>query len=136
MRGWVEQMTAIMMHVVRYHQFGGPEVLKWSRCHVLTQRRMKYLFASCSGFLDWKIRQGRMPMPVRFPVIPGSAFAGVIESVGKNVTEFATGQEVFGRSSIGSYAEYTIASKDAIALKPASIRFDEASNDCMASVIP
>jgi hypothetical protein len=28
MRGWVEQMTAIMMHVVRYHQFGGPEVLK------------------------------------------------------------------------------------------------------------
>jgi NADPH:quinone reductase-like Zn-dependent oxidoreductase len=85
-----------------------------------------------------------MPMPVRFPVIPGSAFAGVIESVGKNATEFATGQEVFGfgRSSIGSYAEYTIASKDAIALKPASIRFDEAaaisgrSNDCMASVIP
>jgi NADPH:quinone reductase-like Zn-dependent oxidoreductase len=28
MRGWVEQMTAIMMQVVRYHQFGGPEVLK------------------------------------------------------------------------------------------------------------
>jgi NADPH:quinone reductase-like Zn-dependent oxidoreductase len=119
-----------MIKVVRYHQFGGPEVLRLEHVQRPEPKEDEVLvriYAAGVLPIDWKIRQGRVPMPVHFPVIPGSAFAGVIESVGKNVIEFAVGQEVFGRSANGSYAEYTIASKDAIALKPESISFDEAA---------
>jgi NADPH:quinone reductase-like Zn-dependent oxidoreductase len=52
-----------------------------------------------------------------FPYIPGSTFAGVIEEVGENVTTFTKGQAVFGRSSYGTYTEYTTASIEQITLK-------------------
>ena len=123
-------MSESMMEAVRYHEFGGPEVLKIEQVSRPEPKEDEVLVrVHVAGVLpfDWKVRQGLIPMPVRFPVIPGSAFAGVIEKVGANVTEFEVGQAVFGRSSNGSYATYTIATPDKIALKPASIGFDEAA---------
>lgn len=76
--------------------------------------------------IDWKIRRGFFPLPVEFLKIPGSSFVGVIEEVGSNVTAFQKRQKVFGRSEKGTYAEYTIALQESIALIPQSIRFDEA----------
>jgi NADPH:quinone reductase-like Zn-dependent oxidoreductase len=77
--------------------------------------------------IDWKIRKGLFPMPVKFPVIPGTAFAGIIEAVGPDVVGLQIGQEVFGRSTNGTYAEYTTALAESVALKPASISFEEAA---------
>jgi hypothetical protein len=45
--------------------------------------------------------------PASFPYIPGSAFAGVVEEAGPLFTTFQKGQAVFGRSTRGTYAEYT-----------------------------
>ncbi|WP_225986288.1 NADP-dependent oxidoreductase [Psychrobacillus glaciei] len=118
------------MEAVRYSEFGGPEVLKVERVKRPEPKEDEVLVrVHSSGVLpiDWKIRQGWMPMPVHFPVIPGSAFAGVIEKVGASVTEFKVGQEVFGRTSNGSYATYTTVSIDTIALKLESIGFNEAA---------
>jgi len=118
------------MEAVRYSQFGGTEVLKveiMERPEPKEEEVLVRIYASGVLPIDWKIRQGWIPMPVSFPVIPGSAFAGVIEKVGANVTEFIAGQEVFGRTSNGSYANYTTVSTDTIALKPKSIGFDEAA---------
>ncbi|MFF2753702.1 NADP-dependent oxidoreductase [Psychrobacillus sp. NPDC058041] len=118
------------MEAVRYSQFGGPEVLKVERVKRPEPKEEEVLVCiHSSGVLpiDWKIRQGWMPMPVHFPVIPGSAFAGVIEKVGTSVTEFKVGQEVFGRTTNGSYAAYTTVSTSTLALKPKSIGFDEAA---------
>src|SRR5436190_13274377 len=55
----------------------------------------------------------------------GSDFAGVVESVGDGVDDFAPGDEVYGSAS-GSFAEYVLASKS-IERKPANLSFEEAA---------
>ena len=49
----------------------------------------------------------------------------MVEAVGKNVTEFKPGDEVFGGKR-GSVAEYVCVRKDRVALKPANITFEQA----------
>jgi NADPH:quinone reductase-like Zn-dependent oxidoreductase len=57
----------------------------------------------------------------------GVDFAGTVEAVGKNVTQFKPGDEVFGGRS-GAFAEYVCvrADRGGIALKPANITFEQA----------
>lgn len=55
----------------------------------------------------------------------GSDFAGTVEAVGKNVTDFKPGDEVFGGRG-GAFAEYVTVRK-AIAHKPANVTFEEAA---------
>lgn len=57
---------------------------------------------------------------------PGRCLAGTVESVGKNVTGFSPGDEVFGTSE-GSFAEYVAAAPAKLALKPASLSFEQAA---------
>lgn len=69
--------------------------------------------------------------------IPGGDIAGIVEAVGKNVTQFHIGDEVFGDLSAcgwGSFAEYATAPEQALALKPANITFEEAAAAPMAGV--
>ncbi|OIK08890.1 NAD(P)-dependent alcohol dehydrogenase [Bacillus sp. MUM 13] len=69
--------------------------------------------------------------------IPGGDIAGKVEAVGKNVTLFQVGDEVFGDLSScgwGGFAEYAAVPEDALALKPANITFDEAAAAPMAGV--
>jgi NADPH:quinone reductase-like Zn-dependent oxidoreductase len=56
----------------------------------------------------------------------GADFAGTVESVGAGVTEFVTGDDVFGVSG-ASWAEYTAAKATGISRKPASISFGDAA---------
>lgn len=57
---------------------------------------------------------------------PGRCFAGTVESVGKDVTGFSAGDEVFGTSE-GSFAEYVAATPGKLAPKPASLSFEQAA---------
>ena len=66
--------------------------------------------------------------------VPGTDVAGHVESVGKDVTLFQPGDEVFGESvrghqwhNGGAYAEYTSVPEDQLALKPANITFEQAA---------
>jgi NADPH:quinone reductase-like Zn-dependent oxidoreductase len=61
--------------------------------------------------------------------ILGSDIAGRIEAVGKNVTKFQPGDEVYGDLSgrWGGFAEYVCCSPNVLALKPASMSFEEAA---------
>ena len=59
------------------------------------------------------------------PVL-GSDLAGVVEAVGKNVTRFRCGDEVFG-FGMGSFAEYARAKEKTLALKPANLTFEQAA---------
>src|SRR5215472_12490546 len=57
----------------------------------------------------------------------GVDFAGTVEAVGTNVTEFKPGDEVFGGRT-GAFAEYVTVFEDrAVALKPANITFEQAA---------
>ncbi|MGI9596448.1 MAG: alcohol dehydrogenase catalytic domain-containing protein, partial [Acidimicrobiales bacterium] len=58
--------------------------------------------------------------------IPGFDVAGVVEAVGRSVTRFEVGDEVFGNGP-GSFAEYAVAAEDQLAHKPASWSFAEAA---------
>jgi NADPH:quinone reductase-like Zn-dependent oxidoreductase len=82
----------------------------------------------------WHVMTG-LPYPIRLagygfrapknPVI-GSDVAGVVEVVGKNVSRFQPGDEVFGIGK-GSYADYVRARQDKLAPKPANLTFEQAA---------
>ena len=58
--------------------------------------------------------------------ILGGDFAGEVEAVGKNVTQFQVGDAVFGASAnFGAFAEYIAVAQDAIVLKPANMSFEQ-----------
>jgi NADPH:quinone reductase-like Zn-dependent oxidoreductase len=66
--------------------------------------------------------------------VPGTDVAGHVESVGKNVSQFQRGDEVFGETikgyqwtNGGAYAEYVSVPEDSLALKPANITFEQAA---------
>src|SRR5215218_508549 len=82
----------------------------------------------------WHVMAG-LPYPIRLagfgfrapknPVI-GSDVAGVVEGVGKNVSRFRRGDEVFGVGK-GAYAEYVCALEDKLAPKPENLTFEQAA---------
>ena len=57
---------------------------------------------------------------------PGRAFAGTVESVGSDVTEFKPGDEVYGTCD-GSFAEYARVETSMLAAKPANLTFEQAA---------
>src|SRR5438128_962687 len=64
----------------------------------------------------------------------GVDFAGTVEAIGKNVTRFKPGDEVFGGRG-GAFAEYVCRrAEGAIALKPASITFEQAASVNIAGI--
>lgn len=76
--------------------------------------------------VDWKIRSGAMAeiRPVEFPHILGLELAGVVDAVGEGAG-FAVGDEVFGWSDTGTYAEYALATN--VIRKPAGLSWAEAA---------
>ena len=116
---------------IQVHNYGNPDQLKFGQ---ITQPEPKEgevlvrVHAAGVNPMDWKIRSGvaKNFMPQSFPFIPGADFAGVIESVGPDVTAFQVGQEVFG-SAQGTYAQYTLAPVNYTTLKPKTLSFNEAA---------
>lgn len=86
---------------------------------------------------DWHLLRGT-PLPFRlvaglrtpkFKII-GTDIAGSVEAVGRNVTQFRRGDDVFGelsRCGFGAYAEFAAAPETALASKPANLSFEDAA---------
>ena len=119
------------------HRYGGPGVVRVEEIDqpVLTDDRvLVHVRASSLNKADWHQLRGwpRFLRPVtrdgvRRPKSPlfGTDFAGVVEAVGKDVSELHVGDEVFGIRS-GAYAEYVCARKCVVA-KPANLTVEEAA---------
>ena len=67
--------------------------------------------------------------------IPGTDMSGIVESVGKSVTQFRPGDSVFGETIVtqqwtngGAFAEYVSVRQDLLALKPDNITFEQAAS--------
>jgi NADPH:quinone reductase-like Zn-dependent oxidoreductase len=82
----------------------------------------------------WHLMAG-LPYPIRLAgyglrapktPVPGMDLAGVVEAVGKDVTRFRPGDEVFGIGK-GTFAEYARAPENKLAPKPATLTFDRAA---------
>ena len=66
--------------------------------------------------------------------IIGCDIAGRVESIGKNVTQFQAGDEVFGGKGVGGFAEFICIPEDKLALKPANLSFEEAGSVTVAAI--
>ncbi|MET8449698.1 NADP-dependent oxidoreductase [Streptomyces sp. NPDC005209] len=81
--------------------------------------------------VDWKLRGGlRRPGDTGervFPAVFGSEVSGVVEQLGDGVTGFAVGDEVFGNTVAGGYAEYALLAAEVTAHKPARLSFADAA---------
>ncbi|MFF2042559.1 NADP-dependent oxidoreductase [Kitasatospora sp. NPDC058170] len=79
--------------------------------------------------VDHKVRSGAMTalFPVQFPHVPGYEAAGVVEAVGEGVTDVRPGDEVFGRTVAGAYAEHALLDTTELVRRPASLSWEEAA---------
>lgn len=118
------------MRAVRYHEYGGPEVLQVDDVkrpapgdgEVLIEVR-----AASVNPVDTKLREGLFGS-LSLPAIPGGDAAGVVDAVGDGVETFATGDRVFlggvGQLEVGTAAEYVCVSTEKVAHLPAGVSFD------------
>jgi NADPH:quinone reductase-like Zn-dependent oxidoreductase len=129
------------MKAIVYHKYGSPDVLRLEEVQQPTPEDNEVLVkvhAASANAADWHLLRGK-PFLVRLMgfgllrpkhTILGADIAGRVEAVGRNVEQFQPGDEVFGDISEcgwGGFAEYVCVSEKALALKPASMTFEEAA---------
>lgn len=124
------------MKAIVQHRYGLTDQLQLQEVEVPTVGARDVLVRVRAAGVDpgvWHLVTG-MPYLVRLGSglrrprrrIPGMDLAGVVEAVGRDVTRFAPGDEVFGTGK-GSYAEYAVAPARTLAAKPANLSFTQAA---------
>jgi NADPH:quinone reductase-like Zn-dependent oxidoreductase len=134
------------MRAITYTEYGPPDVLQVTEEAKPTPKDDEVLIrirAASVNALDWRLMRGgpyivRILFGLRKPKItrpgrPGRDVAGQVEAVGRNVTQFKPGDEVFG-VCLGAFAEYACAIEDKLALKPANLSFEEAAAVPVAAI--
>jgi NADPH:quinone reductase-like Zn-dependent oxidoreductase len=130
------------MKAVRYCEYGSPDVVKLEDVEKSVPNENQVLIkvraASLNAFDAYVIRDpwlGRLIFGLRKPKDTrlGQDVAGQVEAVGKNVTQFKPGDEVFGTCR-GSLAEYACASERALVMKPPSVPFEQAASVPLAGL--
>ena len=134
------------MKAIVYTKYGPPDVLELREVAKPTPRDDEVLInvqAVSVNRSDWEGLRGK-PLYARIGgllrprhQILGSDVAGRVEMVGRNVRRFRVGDEVFGDilGRLGGFAEYVCARESALALKPASMTFEEAAAIPQGAVI-
>jgi len=83
--------------------------------------------------IDFKIRKGdtKLILPLKFPIMMGNECSGVVVEIGKDVSKFKIGDEVFFRKGkenlAGTWAEYFVEEEKYVALKPKNLTLDQAA---------
>lgn len=117
-----------MVHAIRVHQAGGPEVLSWEAVEVGEpgpgQVRLRQ-HAVGLNYIDVYHRTGLYPQ--RFPFTPGTEGAGVVEAIGPGVTSLRPGDRVAYAGPIGGYAEARLIDSDRLVKLPDDISFEQAA---------
>jgi NADPH:quinone reductase-like Zn-dependent oxidoreductase len=130
--------VASKMKAIVYYEFGSPDVLRLEEVEKPVPNDNQLLIkvrAVSVNPLDWHFMEGTpyIARPLAFGSLKPSVtrlgvdYAGTVEAVGKNITEFKPGDEVYG-SRFGAFAEYVVASDKSLALKPATLTFEQAAS--------
>jgi len=83
------------------------------------------------GPWDALVREGKSALHQPLPLILGSELAGIVEEVGREVSDFKPGEEVYGATNeqfTGAYAEFALPSASMMAKKPKTLSFIEAAS--------
>jgi len=140
------------MKAMVYHDYGPPDVLKCEEIEIPTPKENQVLLrvrAAAVNPLDCGLMKGK-PYLMRFlfgfpkpkTTRPGRDVAGQVEAVGRNVTQFKPGDEVFGVCTAGSwmdkvdgaFAEYACTLENALVTKPENITFEQAASVPIAAL--
>jgi NADPH2:quinone reductase len=117
-----------MVHAIRIHKTGGPEVLQWEEVEVPApgpgQVRLRQT-AIGLNYIDTYQRSGLYP--IQLPCVMGNEGAGVVEEVGPGVTELKKGDRVAYSGGIGAYAEARLMPADRLVKLPAGISDQQAA---------
>jgi NADPH:quinone reductase len=118
-----------MANAIRFHQTGGPEVLRYESVEVGEpgpgQVRLRHKFVAVN-FIDIYFRTGRYPLAL--PNGLGSDAVGVIEAVGEGVTEFKPGDRVgYLLGPQGSYSDVRLIPADVLIPLPDGVSDSTAS---------
>ena len=122
------------MKAVRIDRFGGPEVVEVQDVPVPSPGAGEVLVhVAAAGVAPWDaiIREGKSKVSPPPPLTLGSDLAGKAERVGASVTEFHTGDVVYGLTNpqfVGAQAEYAVCKADMIALKPPGLSVLDAAS--------
>src|SRR5437867_7164910 len=142
-----KQLGGILMKAIVNTHYGSPDVLQLKEVEKPApsdhEVLVKVLAASAAAG-DWHLLRAQ-PFLMRFTsgllkpkhTILGAAMAGRVEAVGRNVTQFQPGDEVFGDLSacgFGAFAEYVSVPEKALALKPTGLTFEEAATVPVSAV--
>lgn len=135
------------MKAILCPKYGSPDILEFKELEKPVPRDNEVLikiYASSLNAADWHIMRGdpslaRLFLGLLKPKykILGADIAGQVEAVGKSVTQFKPGDNVFGDLSscgFGGFAEYVCAAEDALVLKPVTITFEEAAAVPLAAI--
>jgi NADPH:quinone reductase-like Zn-dependent oxidoreductase len=127
----------VHMKAIVCYKYGSPEVLKCEEIEKPAPGDGEVLIkvrAASVNPLDWHLMRGtpyigRIVFGLRKPKItrPGVDVAGQVEAVGRSVTRFKPGDEVFG-SCRGAFAEYVCTSEQALAVKPENVTIEQAAS--------
>jgi NADPH:quinone reductase-like Zn-dependent oxidoreductase len=135
------------MKAIVYEEYGPPEVLQLKEVAKPTPKDDEVLVkvhAASLNAADFETMRGTWSARFGGPLRPmykilGSDLAGRVERVGSNVEQFQPGDDVWGDLSFpygfGTFAEYVAVSEKALALKPASMTFEEAATYPQAAII-
>jgi len=128
-------------------EYGSPDVLQLKDVAKPTPNEDEVLVkvhATSLNAADFETLRGTWSARFGGPLRPmhkilGTDLAGRVERVGRNVKQFQPGDEVWGDLSFpygfGTFAEYVSVSEEALAPKPASMSFEEASTYPQAAII-
>jgi NADPH:quinone reductase-like Zn-dependent oxidoreductase len=125
------------MKALVYHRYGGPDVLELADVPQPQPREHEVLVrvraASVNG-ADRVLMRGkpffvRMGMGFPRPRHPTLGFdvAGRVDAVGSGVTQFRVGEDVFGASHFGAFAELVCVNQETLVPKPAGVSFGDAA---------
>ncbi|MFX1533842.1 MAG: NAD(P)-dependent alcohol dehydrogenase [Promethearchaeota archaeon] len=133
------------MKAIVYEKYGPPEVLELKEVEKPIPKDNEVLVKIHAASLnagDWHALRGT-PFFIRLfftglrkpkHKILGDDMAGRVEAVGGNVKQFQPGDEVFGLSNFGAFAEYRCVTEDKLVIKPANISFEDASTVPTAAI--
>lgn len=115
------------MKAIRVHEFGEPEVMKLEEVDAPepgTGQVLVKVHAAGVNPVDCYIRSGLYPLKPELPFTPGMDAAGIVESVGKEVTRVKPGNRVYVAGTVsGSYAGKTLCEESRVFTLPRNISF-------------
>ena len=117
-----------MTHAIRVHELGGPEVLKWEEIEVGEPGPGEVKIrqeAAGLNYIDVYHRTGLYPQPL--PFTPGTEGAGVLESIGPDVSGLSPGDRVAYAGPVGGYAEERLIAADRLIKLPHAISSEQAA---------